>query len=280
MDPVSHPGFSGRIREAKSSDQSRPIGLSAQIPLRPFPYYADAISEVAFIMPTLKPSTPSDSALSIRSTESSDSGQETTSLSSHPGDLVSSMQPPMKDTRGSGVSESAVIAEGSAMTSRRHSSKPEIVGLDTPRSKRGAVPQDCAAIVVWLEKFEDHLKFPLETMSGVLHCGGMTGSQKCVKKGLPVVFIHMLSSGLFQIVTRNPNSRCVCSSLHFYTFSIAICRSQFLSKPVKGCGANHDMILVWPNRFCFTQCLVFIGACGTLTLINYKLSIFSVRKIQ
>ena len=172
VDPVSHPGFSGRIRETKSSDQSRPIGLSAQIPLRPFPYYADAICEVAFIMPTLKTSTPSDSALSVQSTESSDSGQETTSLSSHPCDSVTSIQPPpMKDAQGCGVSESVVTAEGSG-TGRRSSNRPDIVSLDTPRSKRGAVPQDCAAIVVWLEKFEDHVRFPLEAMSGILHSGG------------------------------------------------------------------------------------------------------------
>lgn len=219
VDPVSHPGFTGRIREAKSGDHSRPVGLSAQIPLTPFPYFADAISEVAFIMPALKPSS-SSSATSIRSTESSDSGQDTSSLSSQPlqsqAELLSSMQPPMRDLQGSGVSESTVSAEGSGMSaaSRKQSTKTE-VNLDTPRNRRGAVPQDCAAIVVWLEKFEDHLSFPLETLSNILHGGTLSGSQKTAsKKGLPVLFIHMLSSGLFQIVTKSPNTRwvhvCVC----------------------------------------------------------------------
>lgn len=171
---------------------------------------------MAFIIPTLKPST-NGSAVSLRSTESSDSGQETSSLSNHPlpsqGESISSIQPPTRDTQGSGVSESAVIAEISSSTGPKRGSKPDVATLDTPRSRRGALPQDCAAIVVWLEKFEDYHKFPLEALSGIFHSIAFSGSQKFAKKELPVMFIHKLSSGLYQIVAKSPGSRCVCAAV-------------------------------------------------------------------
>ena len=75
MNPVTHPGFAGKVRQVRSNEEpGRPVGISAQIPLRPFPYFADAIYEIAFVVPQLKPS-GSDSAASLRSAESSDSGQ-------------------------------------------------------------------------------------------------------------------------------------------------------------------------------------------------------------
>ena len=75
VNPVTHPGFAGKVRGVRSNEEpGRPVGISAQIPLRPFPYFADAIYEIAFVVPQLKPS-GSDSAASLRSAESSDSGQ-------------------------------------------------------------------------------------------------------------------------------------------------------------------------------------------------------------
>lgn len=222
---MTHPGFAGKIRQSRSSeDQNRPISLSAQIPLRPFPYYANLMTEIAFIMPIQKPSS-SDSAASLRSAESSDSGQDITS--SVPGQNIQQPEQPaslpssmMKEPQGSGVSESSVHAEssiqfqGGAPRIKKYGSKTEItMAVDTPR-RRTPIPQDCAALVVWLEKFEDHWNFPLEIMSGILHGGSFTGlgSHKASpmnKKELPIIFIHMLSSGLYQIVTKNPCYRCV-----------------------------------------------------------------------
>ena len=229
VDPLSHPGFAGKIRQSRSNDElNRPISLSAQIPLRPFPYYSNVMIEVAFVMPTLKPSS-SDSAASLRSAESSDSGQELASL---PGQTQltfqqqageSQQQPAaplpshpsmiLKEPQGSGVSESSVQAESGQHPApprmKKYGSKTEIaMAVDTPR-RRTAIPQDCAALVVWLEKFEDHWNFPLETMSGILHGGSFTGfgshkASPVTKKALPVIFIHMLSSGLYQIVAKNP----------------------------------------------------------------------------
>ena len=84
VNPVTHPGFAGKVRQVRNNEESsRPIGISAQIPLRPFPYFADAIYEMAFVVPQLKLS-GSDSATSLRSAESSDSGQgDSASLCEH-----------------------------------------------------------------------------------------------------------------------------------------------------------------------------------------------------
>lgn len=124
VNPVTHPGFAGKVRQVRSNEEpSRPVGISAQIPLRPFPYFADAMYEIAFVVPSLKPSC-SDSAASLRSAESSDSGQgDSASLSEqqplHHANAVlgevphsqSSLPLFQREPQGSGVSESTVQAE-------------------------------------------------------------------------------------------------------------------------------------------------------------------------
>lgn len=211
MDPVKHPGFSGRLKP-ESEEGPRGIGLSAQIPLRPFPYYADAIIELAFILPIQRP-LASDSASSIRSVESSDSGPESSSLQSESVPLPPTPFYPTPQTistwsapSGSGVSESSVQAvhtgegdrSGGSNKPGRTSTAPSTVSelTDTPK-RRTTTSQDCAALVVWLDSFEDHLQFPIETLSALLHKYGKTG-----KSILPTIFVHRLMSGLYQITTR------------------------------------------------------------------------------
>ncbi len=221
VDPLSHPGFLGKIRPRKADDAvGQAVGIQAEKPLRPFPYFSDAMTEVAFITPVMKPS-GSDSAASLRSGGSSDSAQDLTSSvhllqGDHTPSLPShhSMQT-LREPQGSGVCESMVQADcdkyttlparGRAVTV----SRTELHSLDTPR-KRMPVPQDCAAMVVWLERCEDHTGFPVETMSNILHGGtiGGFGSHKTTtRKALPTIFIHRLSSGLYQIITRSPSGR-------------------------------------------------------------------------
>lgn len=230
MDPVQHPGFSGRLHPA-TPGEGQPVTITAQIPLRPFPYYADAMTEVAFVLPVLKPST-SDSTTSVRSFESSDSGQESASLASAGGDIQLLPPPPPHSfpapisvptwsaVSGSGVQESSVYAgtsdqdkqpalkkgSKSPCTSGATSQFGKVGGfgsdtVDTPK-RRSNVAQDCAVMVVWLEKFEDHLNFPAEPLSCILH----RGTGKPLKTGasdLPVIFIHRLASGLYQTMVKN-----------------------------------------------------------------------------
>lgn len=129
VNPVNHPGFAGKVRQIRSissaiEEPGRPVGISAQIPFQPFPYFADTVNEIAFVVPQLKPSC-SDSAASLRSVESSDSGQgDATSLSEHPPHPnlpLSEAQPSypsqislplfQREPQGSGVSESTAQAE-------------------------------------------------------------------------------------------------------------------------------------------------------------------------
>ena len=129
----------------------------------------------------------------------------------------------LREPQGSGVSESSIQAGETEkyttipMRGKLGSRTEVMMSTETPR-RRLPIPQDCAVMVVWLEKFEDHINFPLETMSSILHGGSFVafgGSHKSVlKRSLPVVFIHMLSSGLYQIATRAAlSSRSVCTLL-------------------------------------------------------------------
>lgn len=249
VSPRTHPGFTGKVRPSKTEDSARPVGLSAQIPARPFPYYTDAMTELAFVVPTLRPSA-GDSSASLRSVESSDSGQDMSAPYSVQALSTAQLQPPLlghqtsqptlvpshpplpqQDSvymnidsfapRDPVVSESTAIAEGYSTYPgnsrvKKHYSRSEIHGTpgsDTPK-RRWALPQDGAAIVVWLEKLDDRLNFPVEMLSRLLHGASLSGmgSHKMThnaKKSVPVIFIHKMSSGLYQIVTDNSGGRCV-----------------------------------------------------------------------
>ena len=253
VNPRTHPGFAGKIRPSKTEDSARPVGFSAQIPSRPFPYYTDTMTELAFIVPTLRPSA-SDSSASLRSVDSSDSSQDVSGSFSVPAQaqlqpttlMTQASQPALfpsqphpsgpqehttpssmyinidtftKDNVGSGVSESNAIAEGfstypGVVARAKKHSKTEIhapAGSETPR-RRWALPQDGAAMVVWLEKLDDRANFPTEGLSQLLHGVSLSGlgSHKVshnAKKSLPVIFIHRMSSGLYQIVADNSGGR-------------------------------------------------------------------------
>ncbi len=264
------------------------MGISAQIPQRPFPYFTDCINELAFVVPRLR-TTAGDSSASLRSVESSDSGQDV-AFSQNPSTLLASQQqgkaiatspmsqplppgtPPGSRHSGqdspsfskpampapsatqppttpssssvymnidqlaprpglsggggastgseaatSNVSSSSVTMEGygtyPGLAQKPRSSKGELVpggvGADTPRRKWHQ--QDCAAMIVWLEKFEDHVNFPVNVLSKLLHSTHQSGlgSQKPLhaKKSLPVIFIHKMNSGLYQILTKNTKGR-------------------------------------------------------------------------
>ena len=219
MNPVRHPGFSGRLRPESADDGQKSVGACAQIPLRPFPYYADTMTEVAFVLPVLKPSS-SDSTSSVQSVESSDSTPESSSLQGegppHPSFPTPHFIPTWSMPSSSGVQESSVQAV--VGESERHSSFVSRGGKssaplpsdsgETPK-RRASQPQDSAAMVVWLERFEDYEHFPIEALSRVLHHGG----PRPLRSSLPTVFVHRMSSGMYQIVTRTTATRYFSHSL-------------------------------------------------------------------
>ena len=220
VDHLSHTGFSGKIRAERSDETGHLLQFAAQIPQHtPFHYYADSMTEMAFVQPILRPSA-SHSSASLRSVESSDSGQDAVSLLSK-----SSLPPP---PAGATASEREQLCSQTSLPFLPHAnqttvegerfntlptrgkltsgSRTDIHSVSEPPRRKSAVPQDCAVMVVWLERFEDHASFPLETLSAVLHgasfCGG--GRLSHQRRVLPCIFIHSLPSGLYQVATTAP----------------------------------------------------------------------------
>ena len=297
VDPATHPGFAGKIHPPKegssvssSTSAARPVGISAMIPQRPFPYFTDSVNELAFVVPTLRQAA-GDSSASLRSVESSDSGQDlmvnppsfllstqqqqqqgkastpspvphTLAPTTPPGtrhfnqdssskppapapsaaptpttpsstvtymniDLIAQKPPQFGNKSGGGnvagnePASGNITAEGGYATypgpAHQHPGKPRIsrvelppggIGGETPRRKWQQ--QDCAVMIVWLERFEDHASFPVNVLTKLLHSvpqAGGAGSHKGSRKSLPVLFIHKMTSGLYQIMTKSTTGR-------------------------------------------------------------------------
>ena len=245
VDPLSHPGFAGKIRPGRPDEAGSTLGVAAQIPSRRFPYYADSMVEMAFVQPTLRPSS-SDSSVSLRSVESSDSGQDAVSMASRSSltageketicsktslplgvPLGTAAGPPSEEEKKSSTLPLRAKAPASSSRTEPSLSRTEV---DTPR-KKSAVPQDCAVLVVWLDRFEDYLSFPLESMTSLLHDSSLSGgsSRLQTRKTIPCLFIHRLPSGLYQISTRSSRHAvgkglglalslhtCTCTCIHTY----------------------------------------------------------------
>ena len=206
VDPLGHAGFAGKIRPERPDETGHMLHFGAQIPAHPFPYYADCIMEMAFIQPVLRPS-PSHSSASLRSVESSDSGQDAVSMASKSSLPPVAEREPLCPQASLPLHhvppQSASTSEGERFYTlptrgkQTLTSRTDVPSSDPPR-KKSATPQDCAVMVVWLEKYEDHTSFPLQALSGLLHgsCGRLTQ-----RRALPCIFIHMLPSGLYQVTT-------------------------------------------------------------------------------
>ena len=164
----------------------------------------------------------------------------------------------LREPQGSGVSESSIQAGEIPTTIPRGKSRMEVVNVETPR-RRLPVPQDCAVIVVWLEKFEDHVSFPLETMSNILHGGSFAafgGSHKpTLKRTLPVLFIHMMSSGLYQIATKTTSSSRSVSLSVFQSVCLSDCLSFSLSVFLSFC---FSVFLFVCSSVCLCILVLFI----------------------
>ena len=233
VDPLAHAGFSGKIRPHKLDDAGQLLQFGAQLPSQPFPYYADSMMEMAFVQPVLRPSA-SHSSVSLRSMESSDSGQDAVSTASKTSLSMghSEREPVGPQTSLPFLHQTMAMAGGSEGGGERFntlptrgkqtsSSRSDVHSMEGPRSKKSAIPQDCAAMVVWLERYEDHAAFPLEALTSVLHGagypssgggggggGGGSGGSRATqqRRMLPCIFIHRLPSGLYQVTTTAPRS--------------------------------------------------------------------------
>ena len=209
VDPAHHPGFAGRLHPSIFKEGCGPV--EAQIPHHSFPYHATIMTEVAFVMPTLGLGTIG-STTSVHSHESSELGPGPEPL--HGDTFLSGkgvMSPEMVGGGGGGGGGGECDRTSSSNLGSRFKVGGASMDAETPRL-RGSLQcgdHDCAAMVVWLENFEDHTHFPLEAMTNLLHSPThMSSTSKTGgKKALPTIFIHKLSSGLYQIAVRMPLGR-------------------------------------------------------------------------
>ncbi|XP_072031958.1 ral GTPase-activating protein subunit beta-like isoform X2 [Amphiura filiformis] len=173
-------------------------------------YYADVISEIAFVVPSLKPEgqgfeedQPVDENDASSDTKSTTSTTTTSSQGLLPLDVTA---------------ESATSTPQSTASS---SSAPTVCGTSLERersrklSTRGGLMlgPEVRIIVAWLENFDDHASFPLddlipETSTGLEHLLNFAGSscKGTAEPGIVVIYVHPLKTGLFRIHIRGKPS--------------------------------------------------------------------------
>jgi hypothetical protein len=217
VDPASHFGFKGKLHPISDhgSGDPKPLYIDAQIPFKPFVYFANLNTEVAFVLPTLKQSKSLSSSSSLRSVESSDVGPE---IQDH--EHTPTLTRPRQ---GSGVSESSAMANASIVpegTSHFKPSKEPPELSHHKSSKKQKRSQDCAVMVVWLENLSDMAKFPHRQLTSSLHglmfpppvpsSTRQLFDPKKYYQGqpyLPVIFVYPLPAGMYRIHTWIPAVR-------------------------------------------------------------------------
>nr|XP_018899097.1 PREDICTED: ral GTPase-activating protein subunit beta isoform X2 [Bemisia tabaci] len=175
----SHPGWTGHVRtswkisdknvhSSKSADQSEAVhggclynGKSQVL------YWADASSEIAFVVPTL--------------------------------DSISNSTQPEKDIRrspaqGNGRTHSPADSDNTSKTSSPHISESNRKRLVNPIT---------TLMLVWLESFEDHLTFPIEDLLPYTD----TGQPGSKTQDSFIIYLHALNSGLLRVKLVGPPGR-------------------------------------------------------------------------
>ena len=233
------------------------------------------MTEVAFVLPVLKPSS-SDSTSSVQSVESSDSTPESSSLQGegppHPPFPTPHFIHTWSMPSSSGVQESSVQAV--VGESERHSSFVSRGGKssaplpsdsgETPK-RRASQPQDSAAMVVWLERFEDYEHFPIEALSRVLHHGG----PRPLRSSLPTVFVHRMSSGMYQIVTRTTTTRYFsCSLLFVLSLIFQLLSCSLFSNSIPAAGPLIDGMVIGKRSLSVLVRRTCINLCSRFRMDN------------
>ncbi|XP_062401605.1 ral GTPase-activating protein subunit beta isoform X1 [Sardina pilchardus] len=152
-------------------------------------YYADALTEIAFVVPCLSDSSEESSENSFPTVDSDSQLELLPTLLKQPNQLTLELFPNHSDNMGP--------------TQR----SPTVKSKKTPSGR--SIPTlgpDTKVLVVWVERFDDIENFPLgdllaETSTGVET--NVNSSTSCrttfSEKDVPVIFIHPLKTGLFRI---------------------------------------------------------------------------------
>uniref|UniRef100_A0AAY4EUW7 Ral GTPase-activating protein subunit beta n=1 Tax=Denticeps clupeoides TaxID=299321 RepID=A0AAY4EUW7_9TELE len=190
VDVGQHPGWTGNvctswtINTAKSTESSLP-GVGVFNGEKRVLYYADALTEVAFVVPSLN----NDSSSEFLSFPSSDSQMELFPNLVKQSNLTLELFP--------NHSDNVAPAQRSPTTKSKKVSSGRPVPPLGPETK---------VLVVWVERFDDIENFPLgellaETSTGVETAVNSSANYRSTfsEKDVPVIFIHPLKTGLFRI---------------------------------------------------------------------------------
>ncbi|XP_062853545.1 ral GTPase-activating protein subunit beta isoform X2 [Trichomycterus rosablanca] len=150
-------------------------------------YYADALTEIAFVVPSLSDSSAESSENSFPTADSDSQMELMPSLLKQP-NLTLDLFPNHSDNMGP------------AQRSPTAKSKKLPTGRSIP-----PLGPETKVLVVWVERFDDIENFPLsellaETSTGVESAINSSASRPTTsEKDVPVIFIHPLKTGLFRI---------------------------------------------------------------------------------
>ncbi|XP_028854033.1 ral GTPase-activating protein subunit beta isoform X2 [Denticeps clupeoides] len=199
VDVGQHPGWTGNvctswtINTAKSTESSLPDDSISHMGSGVFNgekrvlYYADALTEVAFVVPSLNNDSSMESSES--SFPSSDSQMELFPNLVKQSNLTLELFP--------NHSDNVAPAQRSPTTKSKKVSSGRPVPPLGPETK---------VLVVWVERFDDIENFPLgellaETSTGVETAVNSSANYRSTfsEKDVPVIFIHPLKTGLFRI---------------------------------------------------------------------------------
>ncbi|KAM9343162.1 ral GTPase-activating protein subunit beta isoform 3-T3 [Pholidichthys leucotaenia] len=152
-------------------------------------YYADALTEIAFVVPSLSENSEESSVHSDSTVEADASTDHVPGMIKQP-NLTLELFPNHSDSLESAKKLSPLVKTKRSSTGK---SFPQL----GPETK---------VFVVWVERFDDIENFPLSDLLAETSTGleaSMSNSTSCrsglVEKDVPLIFIHPLKTGLFRI---------------------------------------------------------------------------------
>ncbi|XP_067095907.1 ral GTPase-activating protein subunit beta-like isoform X5 [Osmerus mordax] len=203
VDVASHPGWTGHLDtswtlnscsdghdDQQTEEESTPqdTGGSVFNGEKKVLYYADALTEIAFVVPSPTDSSEESSVHSDSTVEADTNMDALPNLLKQP-NLTLELFPNHSDNLETAKKLSPLVKTKRASTGR---AAPPL----GPETK---------VLVVWVERFDDVENFPLsdlmaETTTGLeASASNSTSSRSGLEKDIPLIFIHPLKTGLFRI---------------------------------------------------------------------------------
>uniref|UniRef100_A0A8C6L2A7 Ral GTPase-activating protein subunit beta n=1 Tax=Nothobranchius furzeri TaxID=105023 RepID=A0A8C6L2A7_NOTFU len=183
VDVGRHPGWTGHLDTSWSLNSSatpEDTGGSAFNGERKVLYYADALTEIAFVVPSL---TESSEESSVHSDSTMEADTNT--------DLVTSIPKQHGLTLDLFTNHSENLESLSPLVKAKRSSTGKSYPQLGPETK---------VFVVWVERFDDIENFPLSDLLAETSTGLEASlSNRLLEKDVPLIFIHPLKTGLFRI---------------------------------------------------------------------------------